>query len=309
VGFNPTRYGNEGYHSAYKKLAIKNPNYNNWVQLFEHPNARIKYWSDILIKMETPSTSINEENKIPQISRSNYSDTIVNNGQIAIMKILSFDVHSIEKDKDAITLFLNKIRDCKYLIIDIQENSGGAVKYWTENIVERLINDTVVYKSYPVIKGGQINRHFYPEFFANAKVLKKTDSLPLIPKELINEKYYIGNSMDTIIPHSPIGFKGKIFLLVSRKVFSSSEGFAQFCKTTGWATVVGERTGGDGIGGDPAFILLPESGILMCFPSLVGLNNDGSINAEERTLPDVIFNGSTSQERLGKLINYLTQDF
>lgn len=92
---------------------------------------------------------------------------------------------------------------------------------------------------------------------------------------------------------------------MSEKVFSSSEGFAQFCKTTKWATIVGERTGGDGIGSDPSIIRLPESGILLCYPSLIGLNHDGSLNSEERTIPDVKIKGNTPNERLDKLIEFL----
>lgn len=305
VNFNATRFGNEGYHAAYKKLSIANPKYNNWLQMFENPNTRIKYWSEILIKKEKPAISNHEEKKKHQTATSNYSDTIINNGQIAIMTILSFNIHHIGKDKDSITSFLNKIGDCKYLVIDIQENSGGAVKYWVENIIEKLIHDTILYKSYPVIKDGKTNRHFNPDFFAQASVLEKDASLSQIPSELLVDKYYIKTSIDTLVPNAPVNFSGEIFLLVSKKVFSSAEGLAQFCKTTGWATIAGEKTGGDGIGSDPAIILLPESGILMSYPSLVGLNHDGSLNSEAKTTPDIVLDGLTPQERLKQLITYL----
>ncbi len=43
----------------------------------------------------------------------------------------------------------------------------------------------------------------------------------------------------------------RVWLLVSQKVYSSSEAFAVFSKTTGYATLVGERTGGDGLGITP----------------------------------------------------------
>lgn len=163
----------------------------------------------------------------------------------------------------------------------------------------------MIYTSYPVIKDGPINRHFYSEFFDEAKLLKKTKSLERIPDELIKEKFYVKTERDTISPNNQINFKGEIFLLVNEKVFSSSEGFAQFCKTTEWAVIAGERTGGDGIGSDPALIILPESGILMGFPSLVGLNHDGSLNSEEKTTPDIEIEAVSSQERLERLIKYL----
>ena len=305
VNFNTTRFGNEGFYKAYKNAAIDNPHYNKWVEVFENPGSRIDYWSNILKKSEkTTKADKADKNEISK-SPPNYSDTLVNNGKIGIMTFLSFNTHLIDKEKVAIDSFFNQIENCKYLIINIQDNSGGATKYWKNNIVERLLSDTVVYTSYPVIKDGPINRHFYSEFFDEAKLLKKTDSLERIPDELIKEKFYIKTENDTITPNNPINFKGEIFLLVNKKVFSSSEGFAQFCKTTGWATIAGERTGGDGIGSDPALIMLPESGILMGFPSLVGLNHDGSLNSEEKTTPDIEFKGTNPQEQLEKMIKYL----
>ncbi len=305
VNFNTTRFGNEGFYKAYKNAAIDNPHYNKWVEVFENPGSRIDYWSSILKKSEkTTKADKSDKNEISK-SPPNYSDTLVNNGKIGIMTFLSFNTHLIDKEKVAIDSFFNQIENCKYLIINIQDNSGGATKYWKNNIVERLLSDTVVYTSYPVIKDGPINRHFYSEFFDEAKLLKKTESLERIPDELIKGKFYIKTENDTITPNNPINFKGEIFLLVNKKVFSSSEGFAQFCKTTGWATIAGERTGGDGIGSDPALIMLPESGILMGFPSLVGLNHDGSLNSEEKTTPDIELRGTNPQEQLEKMIKYL----
>lgn len=305
VNFNPTRFGNKGFYKAYKSLAVDIPHYEKWVEMFENPNTRIDYWSDILRKSEETTKAVNVDKNEISKSRPNYSDTLVNNGEIGIMTILSFNTNLIDKDKVAIERFFDQIEDCKYLIINIQDNSGGATRYWKKNIVERLLSDTVVYTSYPVIKDGPINRHFYGKFFKEANLLKKSETLKSIPDELIKEKFYIKIENDTVTPNNPTNFKGEIFVIVNKKVFSSSEGFAQFCKTTGWATIAGEQTGGDGIGSDPALILLPESGILMSFPALVGLNHDGSLNSEEKTTPDVEIEASSSQERLEKLIKYL----
>lgn len=42
--------------------------------------------------------------------------------------------------------------------------------------------------------------------------------------------------------------KGKLWMLVNENVYSSSEYAAMFTKATGFATLVGRTTGGDGIG-------------------------------------------------------------
>ena len=94
------------------------------------------------------------------------------------------------------------------------------------------------------------------------------------PTELYNQK-------------NPIDFDGKIYLLVDKGVYSSSESFAAFCKDSGLATLVGTTTGGDGIGIDPLFFSLPNSGIVIRFSSLLALNGDGTINEEVQTPPDI----------------------
>ncbi len=84
------------------------------------------------------------------------------------------------------------------------------------------------------------------------------------------------------------GFAGKIWLLVDEYVYSSSEAFTVFCKDTGFATIVGSPTGGDGIGIDPVFLVLPNSGLIVRYSALFGLNPDGSSNEEFGTTPDLL---------------------
>lgn len=72
-------------------------------------------------------------------------------------------------------------------------------------------------------------------------------------------------------------------MLVDDGVFSSSESFAAFCKGSGWATLVGSYTGGDGIGIDPVMVTLPNSGMVVRFPAILGLNPDWTANEEFHT--------------------------
>lgn len=96
------------------------------------------------------------------------------------------------------------------------------------------------------------------------------------------------------------GYSGNIYLLVDRGVFSSSEGFAIFCKDSGWAKVVGnENTGGDGVGIDPIVFKLPNSGLAVRSTAEKGLNKDGSSNLENGTSLDLYMNS------LDDLINYI----
>ena len=78
------------------------------------------------------------------------------------------------------------------------------------------------------------------------------------------------------------------WVLIDGGVYSSADKFACFCRSTGWATLVGTRTSGDGMGATPVLILLPESGLLVRFSVMAGENPDGSINAAAGTAPDLL---------------------
>lgn len=127
----------------------------------------------------------------------------------------------------------------------------------------------------------------------------ESDSVPLTMEEKLEDFEYlykiISENFDyfhisplTIKPVDSIGFEGNIYLLVDRGVYSSTESFSVFCKDSGFATLVGETTGGDGIGIDPLLFSLPNSGIVVRFSSLLALNGDGSINEEVQTTPNVL---------------------
>ena len=84
-------------------------------------------------------------------------------------------------------------------------------------------------------------------------------------------------------------FHGRVWLLVGPMVYSASESFAVFCQATGFATLVGSRTGGDGIGAlNPVMMRLPNSGILIQYTMMYGLNPDGSSSEEAGTTPDIL---------------------
>ena len=84
-------------------------------------------------------------------------------------------------------------------------------------------------------------------------------------------------------------FRGRVWLLVGPMVYSASESFAVFCRATGFATLVGSQTSGDGIGAlDPILMRLPNSGILIQFTMMYGLNPDGSGSEETGTAPDIL---------------------
>ncbi len=294
----------QGGIKQYKMIAETDPEYEKWVSTLENPDARPLYWQQILNQSRTEQLTTSEQqprrNPIPA-----YRDSIISKDKIGIMRIRSFSYSNITRDSGFIAPFLNKICDFDNLIIDIQNNGGGASLYWKNNIARKLIQNTVKFPVSFAVKAGSVNKYFDPEYFKNSTIIQKSTDHQKIPAEFFDGTYYLRTETDSVVPDHPIPFKGKIYLLVDGAVFSSSEEFAYFCKTTRFATIAGTRTGGDGIGNDPVIIVLPESGIIVRFPVLAGFNSDGSLNVEERTVPDIPLKGGNADERLRELIEYI----
>ncbi len=75
-------------------------------------------------------------------------------------------------------------------------------------------------------------------------------------------------------------------MLVDDVVYSAAETFAVFAKESGFATLIGKTTGGDGIGSAPVLISLPNSGYIFRMSKELGTTSDGTCNEEYKTIPD-----------------------
>lgn len=287
----------------YKEIAKEMPHYKPWAEAVDKVAPHIKYWAHFFGVNMTGSGGQSVDKQI----KSNYKDTILINKKIALMQIPSIESSLIEIDRPNITRFLENLDGIKHLIIDIQGNGGGATSYWSELIVPRLIKDTIYFSHYYAIKGGALNRKFYArDFDTDTPVSKSCPFLDKIPAEFLNGSYYIVDVPDTIAPRNPVKFEGNIYLMVDGRVFSSAEGFAYFSQLTGWATLAGQGTHGDGVGSDPILIVLPESKIPVRIPVTAGFNANGSLNGVAGTTPELIIEGKNKEERLNKLIERLS---
>jgi len=82
-------------------------------------------------------------------------------------------------------------------------------------------------------------------------------------------------------------FNGKIWLFVDGDSYSTSDAFVNYCKQTGFATVVGTRTSGNDIGAEPLRMVLPYSGLIINYAASLAFNPDGTCNETSGTLPDI----------------------
>lgn len=211
-------------------------------------------------------------------------------GQIGYLKINSFSGDQ-ETDGAVIADFYAQSADCDDLILDLTSNSGGSEEYWEQLLVAPLIDETISNRHVALVRMSQNNKPYLENVFSPDE-LHPIAELPALPKLAQVDRdlatHYV--TIDHTVAPGPVRspFHGRIWVLVSDAVYSASESFALFCKDTGFATLAGTQTGGDGIGIDPIFLQLPNSGILVQFTALFGLNADGSSNEETGTTPDLL---------------------
>ncbi len=259
-------------------------NRNTWVEELKKTASlkRYNYASDNQI---SSTAQLPTNTSSPRLFKS---DIIVPN-QIAYLKVGSFNNFSVQSDRAGILDFYQKIKNYPILIIDIRQNSGGSDSYWMKNIIPPLIKEGISAEFYILFRGGSYSEPFIKSLGITLAEVSSLDKklVHTLPEEAAEKFKYAMKHTRTVNSSDYVGFKGKVYLLVDRKVYSSSESFAAFCKATQWATLVGEKTGGDGIGIDPLFLSLPNSGYIARFSWDMGLNPDGTCNEEKKTEPDI----------------------
>lgn len=265
-------------------------------------NRLIIYCDDnqtINLKFKTPDGKMMEKSfkgqKIdPGINKNKtsmperlYETDIIEPDKIAYIKVWSFAYNYVDKDKQGIYSFFENIKNYPYLIIDIRGNGGGSEKYYAQNLIAPLTERDISAKFYMLFRN---TTQLKPFLMSRGIITKPAGKLPEdlnYPVETKNLFSAFLESSKKVSPKNPVGFKGKIFLLVDDYVYSSAETFAALCKAAGFATIVGTTTGGDGIGIDPGVFVLPNSGLVVRFSMEMGLNADGTSNEEYHTQPDI----------------------
>lgn len=207
----------------------------------------------------------------------------------------SFSFSLIERDQSIVFDYLSEHPDVQHIIIDITGNGGGAGQYWIENIVSPFGERYVWENDYALFKRTPVNeRIFFDNESANPRPLSE---LPIeyvklaFIEELDLTHFYDWKSAFPAKDFSgnTIGTQAKRWVLIDQGVYSAADSFAAFCKSSGFATLVGTMTSGDG-GSDktePAVIVLPNTGLLVRFSSSTCANEDGSMNTEIGTSPDI----------------------
>ena len=244
---------------------------NPFAEVLQDPSL-----SEIYEKPETPEEQIDEAEKMfPEVWSQYFSDS-----DVLYLRITSFDHSLIERDNITINDALSKYPDAKNLIIDIINNSGGSDKYWMQNLVDPF-GGKYKFKFRNYIRKSDLTDRFYWDLEPS----ELPEDAPEWVERLGLDHCY---EIDMTLPEEEKPAKDmNRWVLTNEGTYSAADKFVNFCRQTGWAMVVGTRTGGDGLGPTPVLIMLPDSGLLVRFSAIAGENSDGSMNAAG-TAPDVI---------------------
>lgn len=284
--------------------------YTRYSQSFEMlaPHSRYNY-SQMTAEKALEFYRIDVEKAEAKLNRSKETGQTVDNGDnlrfscfeeqsagyVAVQKMRTF---SSDDNSEYVSLlaFFEKLESEGYenCIIDIRHNGGGSDWYWMKGIVLPNLSEQPYWEEYALMK-GEVCEKYYRLWTSNIFPADQlpAEELPRLQAEDLEEANYFiatGRGLPVGEGVTPL-FTGRFWLLVNGIVYSSSESFSQFCKSTGFATLVGTNTGGDGGGIDPIVFALPNTGICIRFSAANGLNPDGSCNEEVGTAPDYYING------------------
>ena len=215
----------------------------------------------------------------------NVETRIVEEGHIAYIAVNSFDMSYYEEDREKLFQFYEKVQDYEHVIFDLTNNFGGGMSYFDDLLVAPNISEPLTCQTYELVKTGALNQQFID--LSEYQPIAELGPLPQMNQQDLRELDAFYAQTYSVAPLAEEKcLKGRLWLLVGPNVFSSSEYAAMFSKATGFAALVGQRTGGDGIGEDPIPIVLPNSGLIVRYSAVYGVTADGTGSQEFGTEPD-----------------------
>ncbi|MEF9953552.1 MAG: S41 family peptidase, partial [Clostridium sp.] len=213
-----------------------------------------------------------------------------------------------KRDMDIVEDYISTRRIYDAIVLDIRGNGGGSDIYW-RCAISTLTNKTLESTSYILFRTNSNVMKNALEHKVNYRkglwTIKDIKDLPnsTITKAPEESKTMFDKFVDMkykVEPKGNGGFNGKVYLLVDKQVYSAAEGMAIFCKETRYATIIGEKTGGDGLGFEPVLFNLNNSGIIVKIAGGMGLTESGVCNEEFKTTPDVLVNNCTRSNNLNE---------
>ena len=205
-----------------------------------------------------------------------------------VFRISTFDDQVCERDKNFISEFLSSLADPEtdHIIFDLSGNTGGNDRYWMDNIVAPF-GGNHEWITWWYLRDTELIRSYFFQDFDPEPVAGSDCPLPALARELgLTHSVRISRqlSSDAVLPEKILC--ARRWVIVDDRVYSSADNFSAFCRASGWATLVGQPTRGDG-GPTPILVSLPHTGLLVRFSGVAVKTQDDTLSAVTGTIPDI----------------------
>lgn len=237
-------------------------------------------------EMQEPENSIKDSLK-EKGETQNIEYGIIEEGKIAYINIKSFDISYYEEDEKLLKKLYKQYQNYENVIIDFTQNGGGGMGYFEDLIMAPNIDQMLSVDTYQFVKKGEYNQQFLD--FSEFQPISQIPDLPKMNQDDLKQLDLFSAYTYKVEPSGKEkALKGKLWILVNENVYSSSEYGAMFTKASGFATLVGRTTGGDGIGTDPLPIVMKNSGLIVRYSPVYGAIYNGAGSQEFGTTPDIL---------------------
>ena len=254
--------------------------------------------NDLADELALAFLELNEANAGDVMRLFNYADGLIYNapnvttrildeGRIAYMSVNSFMSYPIPRDEMMqIYNFYEDIRDFEHLIIDLRVNGGGIVHWFYSALVSPNIETPFTVEGFVfLVYGEYISYYVTPrnlptlfrpatsgitpigtQLFTIDEILADHDlpELNLADMERMDYGFRIHTTVNPRVHYPRFStestFSGEIWILTGPLMGSAAQISAWVVKESGFATLVGETTGGN-YGGPRTLVTLPNSGI------------------------------------------------
>jgi len=201
----------------------------------------------------------------------------------------------IKKDRNKIESFLKRSQG-RYskLIIDFRNNGGGLSLYGYDVLISPFLDEPVTYSHVVGVKKkfladtdkSVLNSLRDEVSTQKAHVIRITEAEP--PKGFAPSQWTFYEVTRKIEPGNRYNFKGELYILINGGCYSAADDTLNAVKRIGFATLVGQNTGGGAAGYImPPIMTLPASGMAFRVETELLINPDGSINELFGTPPDI----------------------